>query len=96
MIVESSQLTDIEVFEATKIVMNSGADFIKTSTGFFGGATVNAVKLMHETAENKIKIKASGNIKTVSDCHKLISAGASRLGCSASIAIMQELQKKNN
>lgn len=94
-IVESSQLTDIEIIETTKVVIESGADFIKTSTGFFGGATTNAVQLMHKTAKGQVKIKASGSIKTLTDCHNMISAGASRLGCSASVQIMQELLNKN-
>ncbi len=89
-IVESSQHTDIEIVEATKVVINSCADFIKTSTGFFGGATTNAVQLMNQRANGQIKIKASGGIKTMTDCQKMINAGASRLGCSASVAIMQE------
>lgn len=95
-IVESSQLSDIEICESTKVVINSGADFIKTSTGFFGGATVKAVKLMHNTADSKIKIKASGGIKLLSHCHEMISSGAERLGCSASVNIMHELQNKKN
>lgn len=94
-IVESSQLTDIEIIEATKIVINSGADFIKTSTGFLGGATADTVKLMYDTASSQIKVKASGGIKLLSDCQNMISAGASRLGCSASVKIMLE-QKNNN
>ncbi len=94
-IVESSQLSDIEIIEATKIVKNSGADFIKSSTGFFGGATSKAIKLMYDTANGGIRVKASGVIKSVSDCHAMISAGASRLGCSASVLIMKELLKKN-
>ncbi len=94
-IVESSQLTDIEISEATKVVINSGADFIKTSTGFFGGATVEAVKLMQKTADGQIKIKASAGIKLLSHCQNMISAGASRIGCSASVIIMHESLKKN-
>lgn len=94
-IVESSQLTDIEIREMTKVVMNSSADYIKTSTGFFGGATVSAVEIMAKTAKDKIKVKASGGIKTLSDCNKMISAGASRIGCSSSVAIVDEFQKKN-
>ncbi len=93
-IVESTQLTNLEIIEATKIVMNAGADFIKTSTGFFGSATVKAVQLMHETANGKLKIKASGGIKHRTDCQKMIYAGASRLGCSASVTIMDEANKK--
>ena len=95
-IVESSQLSDIEIIEMTKVVIHSAADYIKTSTGFFGGATVETVALMAKTANGKIKVKASSGIKTLSDCEKMISAGASRLGTSHSLAILEEFQKKNN
>ncbi len=94
-IVESSQLSEIEIIESTKIVINSGADFIKTSTGFFGGATTVAVSLMRNASNGRIKVKASGNIKTVTDCKSMIFAGASRLGCSASVDIMNEMANKN-
>jgi len=94
-IVESSILTGNEIIDTTKLIKSSGADFIKTSTGIFGGASIEAVKLMRIHADWAIGIKAAGGIKTLTVCHNMISAGATRLGCSASVQIMQELLDKN-
>ncbi|MFC1680085.1 2-deoxyribose-5-phosphate aldolase, partial [Elusimicrobiota bacterium] len=66
-----------------------GADFVKTSTGFGpGGATVEDVRLMRETVGPLMGVKASGGIKDSADARKMISAGATRLGTSASVAIV--------
>ena len=74
--------------------MDAGADFVKTSTGFSkGGATVEAVRIMRETVGDKLGVKASGGIHTLAEAKALIEAGASRLGCSASVKIMEELGK---
>lgn len=93
-IVESSQLSDNEIVEVTKVVVNSGADYIKTSTGIFGSATENAVQLMYQISNGNIKVKASGGIKSLSDCKSMISAGASRIGSSSSVEILSNISEK--
>lgn len=88
-IVESGALNIEQIATATKLVLNAGANYIKTSTGFFSiGATTEAVKKMAEISQGKIKIKASGGIKTLSQAQEYIRLGASRLGCSQSIEIV--------
>lgn len=87
-IIETCLLTEEEIIKACHIVMNSGADFIKTSTGFSsGGAKIEDIRLMKKIIGDKIQIKASGGIRTREFAIELINAGADRLGCSASIAI---------
>lgn len=93
-IIETCLLTDEEKVAACEVVTDSGADFIKTSTGFStGGATEEDVKLMAPNIGPDVKIKASGGIRTLDDANRFIKAGASRLGCSASVAIMAEYLK---
>ena len=88
-IIESGLLTDEEIKTATKIVCEAGADFVKTCTGFTGGvATENAVKIMKENLSGKTLIKASGGIKTYDDAVKFINLGASRIGTSSGVEIM--------
>lgn len=71
--------------------VNAGADFVKTSTGFFtGGATVADVKLMAETVGDRARVKASGGIHTRDEALAMIEAGASRIGASKSIEICKE------
>lgn len=90
-ILETCLLTDEEIVQACRMAKRAGADFVKTSTGFSTeGASVHAVRLMKETVGNDLKIKASGGIRTLEDAMKMIEAGADRLGCSASIRIMDE------
>ena len=75
-----------------KIVSESGADYIKTSTGFStGGATIEDIRLFRENLPPEVKIKASGGIKTLEDAEKFINAGADRIGASK---IIQNLDKK--
>jgi len=82
-IIETGLLTVEEKRIACELVMKAGADFVKTSTGFnHGGATVDDVRLLAETVGEKVKIKASGGIKTWAQAEKLLLAGASRLGTS--------------
>ena len=93
-ILETCLLTDEEIAYASKASMDAGADYVKTSTGFSkGGATVEAVRIMRETVGDKLGVKASGGIHTLAEAKALIEAGASRLGCSASVKIMEELGK---
>ena len=90
-IIETCLLTDFEKEYACMIVRNAGADFVKTSTGFSkGGATVEDVALMRKTVGEKIGVKAAGGIKDFSTAKAMLEAGANRLGCSASVAIVSE------
>jgi len=81
-ILETSQLTAAEKQIAAEICMEAGAAFLKTSTGWFGGATVEDVQLLKEVTKGQVGIKASGGIKTVEQAIDLIVAGATRLGTS--------------
>lgn len=88
-IIETSYLTDEEKQKVCKICADVGADFVKTSTGFSdGGATTHDVALMAKAAGDKVKVKASGGIRTREDALKMIEAGASRLGTSSGIKIV--------
>jgi deoxyribose-phosphate aldolase len=89
-IIESAALTDNEIIGACQAAVAAGADFVKTSTGFSpaGGATVHAVELMAATVAGKAQVKASGGIRTWDDAIAMVNAGASRLGVSATAAIL--------
>ncbi len=88
-ILETCLLTDEEKKVACEIAMDAGADYVKTSTGFSkGGATVHDVELMRATVGNKLGVKASGGIRDYETAVAMIKAGASRLGCSAGVAIV--------
>ena len=90
-IVESGMLTDSELVSCCKLYSNYDIDFLKTSTGYAdNGATVHAVELMRANLPRRIGIKASGGIRTFAFAKELINAGATRLGCSASMQIMKE------
>ena len=96
-ILETCYLTDEEIVEASKCALKANANFVKTSTGFgTGGATVEAVKLMKETVGDKLEVKASGGVRTHADCMKMIENGASRIGTSNSVDIMENKEVKNN
>lgn len=93
-IIESGVLTDDEIMRCCNLYAAAGVDFMKTSTGYAEkGATVAAVALMRKQLHPSIKIKASGGIRTADFAQELIHAGASRLGCSASVHIIKEAQK---
>ena len=90
-IIETCLLTEEEKIEMCRVVSESGADFIKTSTGFGGGgATVEDVALMRKYCTPHVKIKASGGIRSFEDAEKMIEAGASRLGTSSLVKICVE------
>jgi deoxyribose-phosphate aldolase len=92
-IVETAYLTDEMKRLATRMVAASGADFIKTSTGFAPlGATLEDVSLLREEAPEGLGVKASGGIRTLEDSLDMLNAGASRLGLSGSVAVMQEAE----
>ena len=89
LIIECCYLTDEEKVVACKLAKAAGFDFVKTSTGFgTGGATVADVKLMRKTVGKKMGVKAAGGIRTKADAEAMIAAGATRLGCSAGVAIV--------
>ncbi|TPE44780.1 deoxyribose-phosphate aldolase [Pontibacter mangrovi] len=92
-IIETALLTDEEITKACSICTSAGADFVKTSTGFAsGGAKVEHIKLMRRILSSRMKIKASGGIRSAAEAEALIKAGADRLGCSASIQIVTHEQ----
>jgi deoxyribose-phosphate aldolase len=92
-IVETGYLSDKMKRLAVQIVAASGADFVKTSTGFGpDGATSEDVSLLREEAPEGLAVKASGGIRTLEDALDLLNAGASRLGTSSSVAIMREAE----
>lgn len=95
-ILEVAALTDDEIKHCCDLSMETGVDFVKTSTGFFKELkpveTARYVKLMRDSvAGSRVKVKASGWIRTLSDAELMINSGASRIGCSRSVDIMQEL-----
>ena len=82
-IIETCLLTDAEKIEMCRVVSDSGADYIKTSTGFSsGGATFEDVKLIRDNIEPHLHIKASGGIATLEDAQTYLDLGADRLGAS--------------
>jgi deoxyribose-phosphate aldolase len=90
LIIESGVLTDDEIIKCCELYKHFPVQFLKTSTGFGGdGASVHAVQLMRKHLPSHIQIKASGGIRTAEFAQQLIDAGATRLGCSASIAIIK-------
>jgi deoxyribose-phosphate aldolase len=89
-IIEAALLTDEEKVAACQLARVAGADFVKTSTGFGpGGATAEDVDLMRRVVGPKMGVKAAGGIHTYEDAQKMIAAGASRIGASASVKIIQ-------
>ncbi len=94
-ILETCLLTDEEKEKACRICLEAGADYVKTSTGFSsGGATVEDVALMRRTVGDKAGVKASGGIRTLADVKAMTRAGASRIGASAGIAIVKEMNEE--
>ena len=87
-IIETALLTEDEKQKAAGIVRESGADFIKTSTGFFGGATVEDVRNLKQWVGTEVKVKASGGIKTRGFALELIEAGADRIGTSSGVQLL--------
>ncbi|MGL5795975.1 MAG: deoxyribose-phosphate aldolase [Waterburya sp.] len=89
-ILETSVLTNEEKRLAAEICMDAGVAYLKTSTGWFGGATVEDVKLLKEITRGQIGIKASGGIKTYEQAIALIQAGATRLGTSRGVDLLRQ------
>lgn len=90
-IIETCYLTDNQKEEACKIVIDSGAEYVKTSTGFgTGGATIHDVVLLKNVAKNHIQIKASGGIRDIETAKKYIELGVSRIGTSNGVTIVTD------
>ena len=90
-ILETSQLSHSDIIAGCIIAEAAKFDFVKTSTGFKGGgATEEHVNLMKKAVGDRLKVKASGGIKTVSDCVAMMEAGADRIGTSNGVWIMEE------
>ena len=93
-IIETCMLTDEEKIKMCEIVTGSGADYIKTSTGFAsGGATFEDVKLFAEHVGSGVKIKAAGGISSLEDAEKFMELGASRLGTSRIVKIVKRMEQ---
>ncbi|HEV2718961.1 MAG TPA: deoxyribose-phosphate aldolase [Thermoanaerobaculia bacterium] len=94
-IIETALLSDEEKVRACQLSMKAGADFVKTSTGFSkSGATVEDVRLMAQTvAPRRLGVKASGGVRSYADVVKMVDAGATRIGSSNSVAILQEARQ---
>lgn len=89
-IIETCLLTDTEKMEMCRVVTLSGADFIKTSTGFStGGATFDDVKLMRDSCDPSVKVKAAGGISSLEDAQKFLDLGVDRLGTSRVVKIVK-------
>jgi deoxyribose-phosphate aldolase len=92
-IIETALLTDEEKIRACLLAKDASADFVKTSTGFSkGGATVADIELMRRTVGAEIGVKAAGGVKDLTSAREMIAAGATRIGASAGVKIVQELQ----
>lgn len=89
-IIETSLLTEEEKVEACLLAKDAGADYVKTSTGFSGGgATIEDIRLMRETVGPEMGVKASGGVRDLETTRQMIEAGATRIGASAGIDIVQ-------
>lgn len=89
-IIETRELTDEEKVKACQLAAQAGADFVKTSTGFAGGgATVADVALMRKSVPSAMQVKASGGVRTRADFDAMIAAGATRIGTSSGVKIIE-------
>lgn len=96
-ILETAYLDDGQKTLAAEIAVGSGADFVKTSTGFAPeGATIEDVRLLRQVVGDRVGVKAAGGIRTLDDALAMIQAGASRLGTSATTEILAELRRRRD
>lgn len=96
-IIETCLLTEDEKINACKCVSDAKADFIKTSTGFStGGATVEDVALLRKYVDSTVQVKASGGVRSLEDVIKMVDAGATRIGTSSGVALMNNQSTQNN
>lgn len=92
-IIETALLSDAEKVAACLLAARAGADFVKTSTGFAGGgATAADIALMRRAVGPEVGVKASGGVRTLAEAQAMIAAGATRIGASAGVAIVQEAE----
>lgn len=89
-ILETALLTDTEKRLAAEICLDAGVAYLKTNTGWFGGATVADVRLLYELTQGQVGIKASGGIRTLEQALEFIQAGATRLGTSRGVDLVQQ------
>jgi len=89
-IIETGYLVNEEKMMACRLAKEAGADFVKTSTGIAGGATVEDVRLMRETVGKNMGVKAAGGIRTLKQALAMIEAGANRIGTSTAVALIEE------
>ena len=96
-IIETCLLTDKEKVVACKIADSAGTDFVKTSTGFSsGGATVQDVRLMKQTVGDSMQVKASGGIKDWRTATDMLRVGATRIGTSSGVMILEHAPKSQS
>ncbi|WP_217581492.1 deoxyribose-phosphate aldolase [Lysinibacillus sp. GbtcB16] len=96
-IIESCLLTDEEKVKACELAVAAGADYVKTSTGFStGGATAADIALMRKTVGPDLGVKASGGVRSLEDMKSMVEAGATRIGASSGVAIMNGLIADSN
>jgi deoxyribose-phosphate aldolase len=93
-ILETAQLDEEEKKLAAEICMDAGAAFLMTSTGWMGGATLADVQLLAQLSRGRVGVKASGGIRTLAQAEAMIAAGATRIGTSWGLELMQELQAR--
>ncbi|MDD1428623.1 2-deoxyribose-5-phosphate aldolase, partial [Dolichospermum sp. ST_sed9] len=91
-----SLLTDTEKQIAAELAMDAGAAFLKTSTGWNGGATVADIKFLKEITKDRVGIKASGGIRTHNEALDMIIAGATRLGTSRGVDLLRQRNHVEN
>jgi deoxyribose-phosphate aldolase len=92
-ILETCLLSDDQKVSACRAAVEAGADFVKTSTGFSkSGATVEDIRLMRRVVGPRVGVKASGGIRTLADLKSMLAAGATRIGASAGVAIINEIE----
>lgn len=96
-IIETCLLTEAEKIKACELAVEAGADYVKTSTGFStGGATPTDVTLMRKTVGSELGVKASGGVRSLEDLKVMIEAGATRIGASSGVKIMQGLAAESD
>lgn len=96
-IIETCLLTDEEKVKACQLSVEAGAQFVKTSTGFStGGATAEDIALMRKTVGPEMGVKASGGVRNLEDMKKMIENGATRIGASSGVAIIEGLTSESN
>ncbi|MDG0872293.1 deoxyribose-phosphate aldolase [Paenibacillus thiaminolyticus] len=96
-IIETCLLTEEEKVRACELAVKAGADFVKTSTGFStGGATREDVALMRRTVGERAGVKASGGVRSLEDVNTMIEAGATRIGASSGVSIMNGMESSSS